>query len=176
MISQLELVLGWDKIDTYTGTLDNLRRNTGLSIVLSRVNRKDSAKFSGGRFNHLISHGFSLAERSELSNFLKKHKDLVSGLQFSIPRSMSPWNAATVVADFSKENSCRSFLYIKSTEASPAERFNDEISNTLRFGEAILSAIGHQVPIICITKTLLLMQTSIHIDLATKYLKFTVSP
>ncbi|MBH68047.1 MAG: hypothetical protein CMM58_06820 [Rhodospirillaceae bacterium] len=148
LISQLELVLGWDEIDNYTRTLADLKRDTGLSIILSRVNRKDSGKFSGGRFNHLISHGFSLAELTELSDFLKNHKDLVSGLQFSIPRSISPWNAAAQVANFSRENGCRSFLYIKSTEASPAERFNDEISNSLRFGEAVLSAIGHQVPII----------------------------
>ena len=42
----------------------------------------------------------------------------------------------------------QTYLYIKSTEASPAERFDDEISNTLRFGDICLAAIGNNVNVI----------------------------
>ena len=44
-----------------------------------------------------------------------------------------------LVSNFANKTECNPYLYVKSTEASPAERFNDEISNTLRFGDVCLA-------------------------------------
>ena len=148
LISQLEIVISWDKIKEYTRVLNDLTNQFGLDIILSRVNRKDSAKTSGGKFNHLISHGFSLSETGELSNFLSDNKHLVSGVQFTITRGDCPWKASELVQKFANATGCKPYLYVKSTEASPAERFDDEISNTLRFGDICLAAIGNNVNVI----------------------------
>ncbi len=148
LITQLELVLGWDTVTENAENLRALRADTGLDIVLSRVNRKDAAKMSGGRFNHLISHGFTLAELEELEDLSKAHPDLVQGFQFTIPRSMCPWDTARKLADFADRTKCQVVLYVKSTEASPAERFHDEIANARRFGDALMSAAGHGVSVI----------------------------
>ena len=112
------------------------------------MNRKDSAKTSGGKFNHLISHGFSLFETGELSNFLSDNKHLVSGVQFTITRGDCPWKASELMQKFANATGCKAYLYVKSTKASPAERFDDEISNTLRFGDICLAAIGNNVNVI----------------------------
>ena len=93
LLSQLEIVISWDKIQDYTKVLEELSNQTELNIILSRVNRKDSAKTSGGKFNHLISHGFNLSEEEELSKFLLDNKGLISGVQFTITRAECPWNA-----------------------------------------------------------------------------------
>ena len=148
LLSQLEIVISWDKIQNYTKVLEELTNQTELNIILSRVNRKDSAKTSGGKFNHLISHGFNLSEEEELSKFLLDNKGLISGVQFTITRAECPWNAAKLVTNFANKTACTPYLYVKSTEASPAERFNDEISNTLRFGDICLAAIGNNVNVI----------------------------
>ncbi|MCH2630308.1 MAG: metallophosphoesterase [Nisaea sp.] len=148
LLSQLEIVISWDKIQDYTKVLEELSNQTELNIILSRVNRKDSAKTSGGKFNHLISHGFNLSEEEELSKFLLDNKGLISGVQFTITRAECPWNAAHLVSNFANKTGCNPYLYVKSTEASPAERFNDEISNTLRFGDVCLAAIGNDVNVI----------------------------
>ena len=148
LLSQLEIVISWDKIQNYTKVLEELNNQTELNIILSRVNRKDSAKTSGGKFNHLISHGFNLSEEEELSKFLLDNKGLISGVQFTITRAECPWNAANLVRNFADKTACTPYLYVKSTEASPAERFNDEISNTLRFGDICLAAIGNNVNVI----------------------------
>ena len=63
LISQLEIVISWDKIKEYTRVLSDLTNRFGLDIILSRVNRKDRAKTSGGKFNHLISHGLVYLRR-----------------------------------------------------------------------------------------------------------------
>ncbi|MEQ9257793.1 MAG: metallophosphoesterase [Roseovarius sp.] len=148
LVSQFELVLGWDGIGEAIEALHELRAETGVDIVLSRVNRKDAAKTAGGRYNHLISHGFTLVELEELAQFLAAHPGLVQGVQFTIPRSLSPWGTARQLAGFATRTGARPFLYVKSTEASPAERFPDEIANARRFGEAVLSAAGFGLSVI----------------------------
>lgn len=148
LIARLELVLGWDAIDSHLPAIAALREASGVPVTLSRVNRKDAAKTSGGRFNHLISHGFTLAETDELAAFLRRNPGAVDGFQFTIPRSVSPWSTAAALAAFGAENGCDAVLYVKSTEASPAESFEDDLANARRFGETVLAGAGHGVAVI----------------------------
>jgi len=148
LVGRLELVLGWEDIEAHLPAIAALRKATGLPVVLSRVNRKDAAKTSGGRFNHLISHGFTLAETGELAAFLARNPGAVDGIQFSIPRSVAPWSAARSLAAFGTETGTTPVLYVKSTEASPAESFEDDIANARRFAEAVLAGAGHGVAVI----------------------------
>jgi hypothetical protein len=147
-ISRLELVLGWETIQDQIAKITFLKEQTGLPIILSRVNRNDAAKTSGGKFNHLISHGFTLSETEELKLFMNKHPSLIDGVLFTIPRSVSPWVAGRKLKIFKDETNCQPVLYVKSTEASPAQTFNDEISNAMRFGHTILSGVGFSIDVI----------------------------
>jgi hypothetical protein len=148
LIAQIELVVNWDVIDANVDSLRSLAGATQLPVILSRVNRKDRAKHAGGRYNHLISHGFSLEETGELARFLAAHRDLAAGAQFSIPRSISPWRAGSELAAFARETGARPFLYVKSTEASPAQSFEDDADNALRFAEAVMTGVGHGVEVV----------------------------
>jgi predicted phosphodiesterase len=148
LVSQLELVLGWDTVSAAADNLRAIKQATGLSIILSRVNRKDAAKMSGGKFNHLISHGFTLEETDELTAFQAENQGLVDGFQFTISRAFSPWAAARRLRSFSQTTGCRPFLYVKSTEANPAQTFGDEIANAERFSEAVMAGIGFGVDVI----------------------------
>ncbi|WP_052261919.1 metallophosphoesterase family protein [Leisingera sp. ANG-M1] len=148
LVEQLELVLGWDEVPSLTGEIRALKEKAGLRIVLSRVNRKDGAKHSGGKFNHLISHGFTTAECDELKVFLTANPDLVDGIQFTATRSDCPWQASGALSGFSKEAGVKTVLYIKSTEASPAQTQSDEIANTKRFADAVMAGIGTGVDVI----------------------------
>ena len=148
IIEELELVLGWETIDEQVAEIQHLRTETRLPIVLSRVNRNDASKKSGGKYNHLISHGFTLAEIPEITLFIRKNPLLVDGVQFTIPRSVNPWNAGRELQAFKNDTDCKPTLYVKSTEASPAQRFDDEIANAIRFSEAVLSGIAFDIDII----------------------------
>ena len=148
MIEELELVLGWETIDEQVSTIQFLKDETRLPIVLSRVNRNDASKTSGGKYNHLISHGFTIAEIPEIASFIRKNPLLLDGVQFTIPRSVNPWNAGRELQIFKNDTNCKPTLYVKSTEASPAQRFDDEITNAIRFSESVLSGIGFDIDII----------------------------
>jgi hypothetical protein len=148
LVERLELVLNWENIDDLVEAIRVLRKRTGIPVVLSRVNRKDVAKIFGGRFNHLISHGFSLADVSELVDFVRDNPGLVDGFQFTIPRSVDPWAAARELQQFTEATGSIAVLYVKSTEASPAQVFNDNLANAERFAQAILAAVGCRVEVI----------------------------
>lgn len=148
LVDRLELVLGWEDVPGLSNRITMLKKKTGFRIILSRVNRKDGAKHSKGRFNHLISHGFALAECCELAAFLASNKGLIDGLQFTIPRSGDPWSTTRKLSRFAHDNGCEAILYVKSTEASPAQSFEDEIANARRFTEAAMSGIGHGIDVI----------------------------
>jgi predicted phosphodiesterase len=148
LVAQLELIVNWEGIDGNVKSLHSLSAATQLPIILSRVNRKDRAKHAGGRYNHLISHGFSLGEVGELAEFLGAHRGLVAGAQFSISRSISPWRAGSELTAFAKDTNARPFLYVKSTEASPAQAFEDDTANALRFAEAVMAGVGHGIEVI----------------------------
>lgn len=148
LVSQLELVLGWDQVPALADEIRALKARSGLHILLSRVNRKDGAKHSGGRFNHLISHGFTLSEMDELKEFLSGNQGLVDGIQFTAPRSECPWGFARKLAEFGQATGCRPVLYVKSTEASPAQEQPDEVANAERYALALMAGIGTGVDVI----------------------------
>lgn len=148
LVSQFELVLDWSEVPQRAAEIEAFRAETGIPVILSRVNRKDTAKHAGGRYNHLISHGFTLEEIGELSSFFAESPGLVEGVQFTIPRSRSPWPAARALEAFARKAAIRAFLYVKSTEASPAEAFEDDVANARRFAEALLASAAFDVGVI----------------------------
>lgn len=148
LVDRLELVLNWEEIEDLAPEIKGLKAETGLRIVLSRVNRKDGAKHVGSRFNHLISHGFTLAETPEIQAFMDQHPGLIDGAQFTIPRSVSSWDTTRSLADFAAQTGCTPVLYAKSTEASPAETFGDPVANAKRFAETALAGIGFGIDVV----------------------------
>ena len=148
LVDRLELVLNWEEIGDLAKDIEALKAGNALRILLSRVNRKDGAKHTGARFNHLISHGFTLAETDELEKFMDLHPGLIDGAQFTIPRSVSSWDTTRSLADFAAQTGCTPVLYVKSTEASPAETFDDPVANARRFAETTLAGIGFGIDVV----------------------------
>ena len=140
LIDRLEIVISWDRRGTALPAIKELKARCGCTILLSRVNRKDAAKTSGGKYNHLISHGFSVEELDELVRFSASTAALpVDGFVFSILRDIDPVSTMTSLEVFARETGKKPVLYIKSTSASPWAAFVDDQSNALRMGEAALA-------------------------------------
>jgi len=147
-LTRLELVLDWDGLVAQLPALAEVRKATGLPVVLSRVNRRDAAKTAGGHYNHLISHSFALSELDEITAFLAARPGAFEGVQVAIPRSVHPDAAAARLAEFAAVTGAVPVLYVKSTEASPAEAFTDDVANARRMAEAVLAASRHGVDVV----------------------------
>jgi 3',5'-cyclic AMP phosphodiesterase CpdA len=128
-VDSLELVVDWERVEACLPALRALKADSGLKLLLSRVNRKDGARQQGSRFNHLISPGFTL--------------DLFDGFLVTSRREVAPWAAAAEAAELAAELGTKICLYLKSTEASPARAFVDDAQNAAWVAEGLLAGIGH---------------------------------
>ena len=144
LLRTFEMVVNWEDAVKACGIIKNLQDETGIGVCLSRVNRKDAAKFGGNRYNHLISHGFTLAETNEIDAFLATHDPhrAVSEILISVSREICPWQAAVQAEQAAQSLGRRVCLYIKSSGSSPAEAFVDDKSNAARFMTAALAGLS----------------------------------
>jgi 3',5'-cyclic AMP phosphodiesterase CpdA len=141
LIDVLELVINWEHAAAAVAEIAELHRASGCCVFLSRVNRKDSSKHDGARFNHLISHGFSLSECGELGDFVaaETHAAAIDGVMFRVPRDVPPAAAAVEGREAARALGKTACLYVKTSSASPAEAFDDEAANAARFAEAVFA-------------------------------------
>lgn len=144
LIERLEIVINWENAVTALGEIATLKAKCDVPVYLSRVNRKDTNKHSGGRYNHLISHGFSFSESDELRTFFETSDgdNVIAGLMISILRDVQPADAALEAARMAESVGRDICLYVKSTSGSPAEGFEDEAANAARVAEAVTSAMA----------------------------------
>jgi predicted phosphodiesterase len=143
LVSTLEVVVNWENFAEFYPQLASLQSATGIEICLSRVNRKDASKVSGKQYNHLISHGFGLAELDEVTDLLQRHDAgrAIGRVMVSVPREACPLVAAAEAAARADAMGRDLTLYIKSTSASPAEAFVDDNANAERFLKTAFAAV-----------------------------------
>jgi len=144
LVHRLEIVLNWENAADELPKIAALGKETGLPVFMSRVNRKDTNKYSGGRYNHLINHGFTLDEADELAAFFESQAqaDAVSGVMFNVMRDVAPATAAMRAKDVAAKLGRTACLYVKTSSGSPAEAFLDEAANVNRFAETVVSVLA----------------------------------
>lgn len=138
LVDWLEIVINWEKAAETMAEIAQLKRACDRPVLLSRVNRKDANKHTGGKYNHLISHGFVAAEMDELRNFFASNDPdaAVSGIMMSILRDIAPVDAVLSIAAATRAMQKDVCLYVKSTSASPADGFENDTENACRVAEA----------------------------------------
>ena len=144
LVRTFEMVINWEDSARVAEIIKKLSDTAGAAICLSRVNRKDAAKFGGNRYNHLISHGFSLVEIDEVRDFLGKcdPDQAVHEVLVAVPREACPWQVTAQAEAAAEGLGRRICLYVKSSGASPAEAFVDDKANATRFITAALAGLS----------------------------------
>jgi len=144
LVDTLEVVVNWEDANAACASIVALHAQTGISACLSRVNRKDAAKIGGNRYNHLISHGFSMAEMPEIKSFLAKHDaaGVIAKIQVTVLREQCPWDMTAEAETIADELGRRISLYVRSSGAVPAEAFVDDQANAARFIKAAMAALA----------------------------------
>lgn len=143
LIDRLELVIDWETVDDQLPAIAAMKQATGVSIFLSRVNRKDGGKLKGKHFNHLISHGFTLGEADDLADLRDRSGSLFDGFVVSVSREDSPWHASVLAGRLAADLAARICLYVKSTGVSPAESYVDDARNADRAAESLLAGVAN---------------------------------
>lgn len=143
LIEAMEIVINWENAAETVKQLAMFHAATEVPVYLSRVNRKDANKHTGGRYNHLISHGFVPAESDELTAFLAEADGAkaLAGLMMSVMRDRHPLDAAADAQALAARIDKTVCLYMKSTLGAPYDTYWDDADNASRFAEAALAAM-----------------------------------
>ena len=141
LVDVFELVADWAAVDAVAAGATKLKADGGPKVLVSRVNRKDGGKHAGGRFNHLISHGFVFEEADELADLMARHPGIFDGVVLRVDRQTSPLDAARWASALGERLGIRACLYVKTSAASPAESFNDDAANATRVALAAVAAL-----------------------------------
>ena len=140
LIDVLELVVDWSQAHSQLEWLRSLKRTASIRVFVSRVNRKDGAKESAGRYNHLISVGFNLDEAHDLAELKGAMEGLIDGYVFRVPREACPAHYAEQASALATRLGVVASLYVRSSGSSPAETFDDDLANAKRIAVSIVSA------------------------------------
>ena len=144
LVDVLEVVVDWSQAHKQLAWLDTVKRDTSMRVFVSRVNRKDGAKQAAGRYNHLISVGFGLEEADDLRELKKVKPDVVDGFVFRVPREQCPRIYAEQASEIVSGLGLMASLYIRTSGSSPAETFDDDVSNAKRIAVSVVAA--NQLP------------------------------
>jgi 3',5'-cyclic AMP phosphodiesterase CpdA len=144
LVDTLEIITPWRRIHETIAELKVLKHATDLPIYISPVQTEDDVRFEGGKFNLLVSHGFSLAEKDRLRELWGQLRPLamVDGLVFRIDRDGSAWSQIQAVDAFASELDTRTMSYVRTSSSRPAEEFVDDLDNSNRVAQAVISGLG----------------------------------
>lgn len=140
LVEYLEVVIDWDRREQLLPQLNNIRKQLGKPIFLSRVNRNDPGKSTGSQFNHFISHGFQMYEIGELIECRDFLLSNIDGLIFTIPRSEDAHSAVNKLDCFTQDTKLGALLYTKSSNSNPWESHQDDRQNTARIASLVFAA------------------------------------
>ena len=143
LVDRLEIVINWENGERLIGEIADLTRDTSIRVYLSRVNRKDTTKFTG-RYYHMISHGFVFEEADELAEFFDAHDGTkaIAGVIFNVERDQNPAQAALTASQIGKCLDRVACLYVKTTTGNSAEMLLDDAANINRVAETAIAGIG----------------------------------
>jgi predicted phosphodiesterase len=141
LLDALELVGDARLLDGLLTESKTLVAAGGPRVLLSRTDRKGDHAMTGGRFSHLVGHGFSVDDGDMLEALLTDHPDSVAGIVIRIPRDYPVLTAASKARELGGRLGVRPCLYIKSTSGNIAERHDDDQANARRVADATVAAL-----------------------------------
>lgn len=141
LLDAIEIVGDPQRLDELLAELKAWTDWSEPRLVLSRTDHKIEHRMEGGRFSHLVGHGFTLEEGDTLAPLLEAHPGIVGGIAVRIPRDCCPLSAAPKARALSERLRVGASLYIKSTTNNIATRHDDDADNARRIATAAIAAL-----------------------------------
>lgn len=141
LLDALELVGDPDLLDELLTQARPLAARGRPRLLLSRTDHRSEHRMEGGRYSHLVGHGFTLDEGDALETLLGRHPDTMSGVVIRIPRECPVLAAVAGARALTGRLGVRACLYIKSTTNNIAAHHDDDRDNARRIAGATIAAL-----------------------------------
>ena len=138
------LIDTWEICDTtedLPGVVDVVRstvKAAGISLYLSRIRTREDQESAGGKYHHMIVHGFTPDDDRRIEQ-IGGLAD-VDGLVFRIEGQTSPWSAARSALAACEGHDVKVSLHIRMTKGPPGLKQTDDEWVAARMAEAVAAA------------------------------------
>ena len=116
-------------------------REAGVSVFLTKIRSREDIERGGGKYYHMISHGFTPADREQIGEL--SGLDGVHGVVFRVDGRTSPWRAAHEAVALCREGGLKASLHIRMTRGNPGDVQGDDAWAAHRIAEALAAAAAH---------------------------------
>lgn len=142
LVSMVEVVLPWTRIPGAMAGLAQIRRSSGVKVVVSKLRTHEDAKFDGSRFSHFINHGFHTSETHQLKDLFEGADALsiMDGISFRVSRRDAIPETFRELARLGAAFGFRPIAHVRLASDHPGDAMDDDLSNASRVAETVLSA------------------------------------
>ena len=127
-----------DVVDVVRATV----KAAGMSLYLSRIRTREDQESAGGKYHHMIVHGFTRDDNKQIKQIAGLAG--VDGLVFRIEGATSPWEAARCALAACSSHGLKASLHIRMTKGSPGSQQTDDDWVANRVAEAIATACAFE--------------------------------
>jgi hypothetical protein len=114
----------------------------GVSLYLSRIRTREDQESAGGKYHHMIVHGFTPDDDKQIKQIAGLAD--VDGLVFRIEGATSPWQAARSARAACSSHGLKASLHIRMTKGPPGLQQTDDDWVANRVAEAVAAACAFE--------------------------------
>lgn len=114
----------------------------GVSLYLSRIRTREDQESGGGKYHHMIVHGFAPEDEKQIEQTAGLAD--VDGLVFRIEGATSPWQAAQSAVAACSGHGLKASLHIRMTKGPPGLKQTDDDWVANRVAEAVAAACAFE--------------------------------
>lgn len=142
LIESVEFVLPWAEAEAAAPALAELKAETGLDIVLTKIETSADKKAAGSRFSHFVAHGFRASESGQIDSFrdaAHAHAGAVDAYVFRVALDRSPFEEIKDIHAWAADAETRAVANIRLASENPAEYVVDDERLANHVAEAVLA-------------------------------------
>jgi 3',5'-cyclic AMP phosphodiesterase CpdA len=146
LVHSWELAFAKHDLEAIVAQLKALPETFGIDIYLSRLRTHDDAKQGGGRYFHVINHGYALADKEMMTTLLTRYElhSVISGFVLRMAWADQPWNIISDAGLLAQELDTRFSVHARMAGENPAEANYDDLANANRISASLVAAMTQQ--------------------------------
>ncbi|MCE2522746.1 MAG: metallophosphoesterase [Rhodobacteraceae bacterium] len=136
-----EMTIDWPTLWAMRDKIAMAHDRTGLPVYLSRMRSKRDLP-TGSLYFHVINHGFTLTDASQLDELAAKAFPGVKGAVFRLGNQMHIAETLTAIDKIASERGLRASTHLRVAGDNPAETHLDQDQTCVRVAQALAAAPG----------------------------------
>lgn len=143
LVDAWEIGFAVSNAEALARAIGGVREETGIPIYLSRLWTKEGQGAGGGKYHHVINHGFSVDDEESIADLRERHGlgKVMDGLVFRVACDAAPWPAVIRIGDLAARLGLGASVHLRMGASSLAEAIQDDPWAANRLAEAMAAAM-----------------------------------